>query len=370
MPSSHRQSHYSPTCSGECVCALWGSSHNRLQQRWLNRRDKRSLLQLTPYPLDALLLAVVYINRVTHLTPPRPVAQDTIGSCPVRSFRPLLDTCQQQLPLHDPAAATANKSAWCATDDKFGGYSTATRSDVGPPSFEEHSPSVTRQVAGTSPPPPPLTRYTAHRLMLAALVVAARYGSDYNITRVRAAKVAGLPVDELFLLELDFFALLSFGCRVRSTELEAICAELWYRTNAGKQEQAGRPADARSAADVPTDGGEPRLCGSDDNDREDVRNRSSVEFCFTPPARRMSGYADKRLPGRFPLSPGGPFDVDGTPSATPPLSEGESDSSYFSSSSLSSTDEGREYGSLDCKATAPSASRTVTPTLISQLSIS
>lgn len=144
------------------------------------------LVQLAPYTTDAILLSIVYLNRLTHLKSP---PGSTIH------FSALLPHCA-------PKRSIIQTSALTSTD-----------------------------------PAPPLTEWTAHRLVLAALGVAALYTSDGYIAPVRASKVAGVPAKEIHALELEMFIKLGFDCVVRPAELESVCRAIWLSTDQGKREQ-------------------------------------------------------------------------------------------------------------------------------------
>ena len=96
--------------------------------------------------------------------------------------------------------------------------------------------SIFNNTQASSDPAPPFTALTAHRLILAGLVVAAKYTSDGHVTAIRAAKVGGVSARELQELELEFFIKLSFDCVVQNAELECICRAVWGNTTAGKSE--------------------------------------------------------------------------------------------------------------------------------------
>lgn len=140
------------------------------------------LLQLTPYPLDALLLTIVYLNRITQLT--------TRGT--QNRFLPLL-------PYKPKTIRFDHKQA-------------------------------------SSEPSLSFTTKTAHRLLLSAIALAAKYTSDAYITTIRAAKVAGVSVKELHKLELELFTKLAFNCFVQAEELESVCQAIWPFTSDGKEE--------------------------------------------------------------------------------------------------------------------------------------
>ncbi|KAK9899180.1 hypothetical protein P389DRAFT_168096 [Cystobasidium minutum MCA 4210] len=145
------------------------------------------LLQLAPFPFDALLLAVVYMNRLTH-------AQIARSSLHEPDFRPLF------INQRPPSASSTLQNDHSA----------------------DHSASPRHKCS-----PPPLTPWTVHRLLLGVLAIAAKYSSDAYIGQRRLAKVGGISVRELFELEVEVFDQLSWSCYVGSQELEGICSQLW-----------------------------------------------------------------------------------------------------------------------------------------------
>ena len=195
-------------------------------------------------------------------------------------------------------------------------------------------------------PAPTLNSHTVHRLLLGSLVVAAAYTSDHFIARNRAVKVGGTTTKELHELELEVFTKLNFNCVVRSRELEDVCRALWERTAAGKQELE---EVKRTRFDVDID------------DAEEEEMESRTQYCYTPKIQmhHLGGLASSpRAPQWVSWKA-----VEDEPGATPPLSEGESESSYFSNSSLSSNEDYEPVNGKDSRNSTPRLAREMTATV-------
>ena len=139
---------------------------------------------MTPYPSDAVLLSLLYINRITHLS-------SAAGGD--QAFEALFSVSEQRIYALEKLSRD---------------------------------------------PAPQLTPYTVHRLLLASLAVAAAFISDSYIDLARSSKVGGISKREFHHLQLELFAQLSFNCCFTQSELESVCRELWLSTEQGKAEQA------------------------------------------------------------------------------------------------------------------------------------
>ncbi|CAO3674524.1 unnamed protein product [Rhizopus stolonifer] len=62
--------------------------------------------------------------------------------------------------------------------------------------------------------------YNIHRLIISGIMVASKFFSDVFFTNTRYAKVGGLPVEELNLLELEFLRMNNFNIYVSVEELQ------------------------------------------------------------------------------------------------------------------------------------------------------
>lgn len=125
-------------CAHACkpidYAALLNHSHHRLQK-------------FTPYSLDALLLAMVYISRITHRSPPT-IATSSETQTPFIPF----------LPESTPRSSAGRQDGVA---------------------HRQHD-TDRRNLSddGSELPPPPLTPWTGHRLLLASLHIASSYISD------------------------------------------------------------------------------------------------------------------------------------------------------------------------------------------------
>ncbi|BGP12475.1 hypothetical protein JCM10213v2_000392 [Rhodosporidiobolus nylandii] len=125
------------------------------------------LTKFTPFPRDALLLAIVYLNRISHL----PYKGEPNASAPI------------------------------------------------PPSPTISSVERPRAI-------PILNSYTLHRLVLAVLLVATKYTCDGTLGQARAAKVGGVTTSELCKLEGEVIRLLGWELGWSLHELDSVCREV------------------------------------------------------------------------------------------------------------------------------------------------
>lgn len=75
-----------------------------------------------------------------------------------------------------------------------------------------------------------LSRLCAHRFVLAAFVVAAKFVEDTYYDNKYMAELGGLPTTELNMLEVEFLTLLSYDLSVDTSELQLLIAELRQQT--------------------------------------------------------------------------------------------------------------------------------------------
>ncbi|KAF9193217.1 hypothetical protein BGZ51_003966 [Haplosporangium sp. Z 767] len=105
--------------------------------------------------------------------------------------------------------------------------------------------------------------YNIHRLIIAGIMVSAKYFSDVFFTNSRYAKVGGLPVSELNQLEVEFLTLNNFALAISIEELQTygdqlmkhwMCEEV---ANKDPEDDAASPAvpAALPAAPSPAPGG-------------------------------------------------------------------------------------------------------------------
>ncbi|GAA5873202.1 hypothetical protein JCM3774_000078 [Rhodotorula dairenensis] len=184
----------------------------------------KRLATFTPFPRDAIILAVVYLNRITHL--PYTTEPD-VHPVPLLAVRP------PRLPPRAPHTAPRSRP-W--------------RSSAAAPDQGEET-DVSRLAAPTSPiqaaaplPPSPtissvdrpratpfLNSYTLHRLVLTALLIACKFSVDGTLSQTRAAKVGGVTPQELCKLEGEGLRLLGWSLMWSLDEIEAASREFERR---------------------------------------------------------------------------------------------------------------------------------------------
>ncbi|KAF9315355.1 hypothetical protein BG006_003765 [Podila minutissima] len=93
--------------------------------------------------------------------------------------------------------------------------------------------------------------YNIHRLIIAGIMVSAKYFSDVFFTNSRYAKVGGLPVSELNQLEVEFLTLNNFALAISIEELQTYGDQLmkhWMCEEVTSRD----PEDDTAAPPVPT----------------------------------------------------------------------------------------------------------------------
>ncbi|GAA5892093.1 hypothetical protein JCM6882_005693 [Rhodosporidiobolus microsporus] len=189
------------------------------------------LTKYTPFPRDALLLAIVYLNRISHLpyksepsVHPAPLLP-TISPWRLRGTRPSPPSPTSPLP---PA---------------LGDPSTPSRPGASPPAISCSPSSLavpTSPLSASSPIPPSptissverprstpiLNSYTLHRLLLAVLLVATKYTCDGTLSQPRVAKVGGVATSELCKLEGEAIRLLRWELGWSLHEMEETMKEV------------------------------------------------------------------------------------------------------------------------------------------------
>ncbi|KAF9899702.1 hypothetical protein BX616_002888 [Lobosporangium transversale] len=92
--------------------------------------------------------------------------------------------------------------------------------------------------------------YNIHRLIIAGIMVSAKYFSDVFFTNSRYAKVGGLPVSELNQLEVEFLTLNNFALAISIEELQTYGDQLMKHWMC--EEVANRdPEDERPSPSMP-----------------------------------------------------------------------------------------------------------------------
>ncbi|KAF9287397.1 hypothetical protein BGZ68_001899 [Mortierella alpina] len=117
--------------------------------------------------------------------------------------------------------------------------------------------------------------YNIHRLIIAGIMVSAKYFSDVFFTNSRYAKVGGLPVSELNQLEVEFLTLNNFALAISIEELQTYGDQLMKHWMC--EEVANRdPEDDTSAPGVPAAlAPAPESCDQHDGEAsKDARDQS------------------------------------------------------------------------------------------------
>ncbi|GJJ70116.1 PHO85 cyclin-6/7 [Entomortierella parvispora] len=98
--------------------------------------------------------------------------------------------------------------------------------------------------------------YNIHRLIIAGIMVSAKYFSDVFFTNSRYAKVGGLPVSELNQLEVEFLTLNNFALAISIEELQTYGDQLmkhWMCEEvANRDPEDETPSPAVPSAPTPT----------------------------------------------------------------------------------------------------------------------
>ncbi|KAM0753180.1 hypothetical protein T439DRAFT_323814 [Meredithblackwellia eburnea MCA 4105] len=160
------------------------------------------LITYTPYPRDALLLSLLYIDRISRI-PPTPSIPEGGETTPL--------------------------------------FPSITRPPITGPPF----------VRG-QPPPPLLNSFTVHRLLAASLLCASRFTADGVIGQRRAAKVGGVDMRELVRLEVEILKSLEWNMCYTVKEMEEVGeAMLSYGESKGLVEKLSTVAASSSSESSP-----------------------------------------------------------------------------------------------------------------------
>ncbi|CAO3597154.1 unnamed protein product [Absidia cylindrospora] len=82
-----------------------------------------------------------------------------------------------------------------------------------------------------------LDSYNIHRLIICGVMIASKFFSDVFYTNTRYAKVGGLPVKELNLLELAFLRMNDFLLNIQVEELQKYGDQLWMHHQRDQHQQ-------------------------------------------------------------------------------------------------------------------------------------
>ncbi|GAA6046511.1 hypothetical protein JCM3770_006185 [Rhodotorula araucariae] len=162
----------------------------------------------TPFPRDALLLAIVYLNRITHL--PYTAEPDVYPAALLAVTPPRLPPRPPAPPPRSPPQSPSRLAV--------------PMSPIQAPCPLPPSPTISSverpRVA------PFLNSYTLHRLVLAVLLIATKFTADGTLSQTRAAKVGGVGASELCKLEGEGLRLLGWELGWSLDEIEGACAEV------------------------------------------------------------------------------------------------------------------------------------------------
>ncbi|BGP04509.1 hypothetical protein JCM10049v2_000311 [Rhodotorula toruloides] len=169
------------------------------------------LTKYTPFPRDAVLLGIVYLNRITHL----PYTAEP-GIHPT----PLLSVVPPRLPPRPPRQSRPAVSRSSPPDRTR----LAPTSPIEAPSPLPPSPTISS--VDRPRVSPFLNSYTLHRLVLATLLIASKFTVDGALSQTRAAKVGGVGANELCKLEGEGLRLLGWSLMWSLEEIEGASAEM------------------------------------------------------------------------------------------------------------------------------------------------
>ncbi|GAA5972672.1 hypothetical protein JCM11641_002967 [Rhodosporidiobolus odoratus] len=173
------------------------------------------LTKFTPFPRDALLLAIVYLNRISHLPY---TAEPNIRPAPLLSVPP---AGRSRSSPRSPFLPLTPSSP--ASSPALAPPTSPLRAAVPVP------PSPTISSVERPRTTPILNSYTLHRLVLATLLVATKFTCDGTLSQTRAAKVGGVTVSELCKLEGEVIRLLGWQLYWGLDEMEDVARELERR---------------------------------------------------------------------------------------------------------------------------------------------
>ncbi|GAA6035950.1 hypothetical protein JCM8097_005181 [Rhodosporidiobolus ruineniae] len=228
------------------------------------------LTRYTPFPRDAVLLAIVYLNRISHL----PYASEE-GVHP----SPLLPRVAPWRSPRSRAAALASPSS---------PTSPTSPSSLAPPTSPLRAnapipPSPTISSVERPRTTPILNSYTLHRLVLAVLLVATKFTCDGTLSQARVAKVGGVSASELGKLEGEVIRLLGWGLYWGLEEMEDTMREVErIGVEKGIIEAVTREEEAEESTRTPTEQSFPMT--SPPRPSPSLLETTPLLFRSTPPA--------------------------------------------------------------------------------------
>ncbi|KAM0793674.1 hypothetical protein ACM66B_001103 [Microbotryomycetes sp. NB124-2] len=247
----------------------------------------------SPYPRDALLLSLWYMDRVSCASIP---------------------DCPQPTRLLPSLVESARRSA------------TRSRARASPTDRPLDDPSSTSNKAVTTTTPAPramINSFTLHRLVLSTLLVASKFISDGAVPQTRAAKVGGVSTNELVRLEVEVLAALSWDLDFDLDTMEDVARIVLERAR-----QMGKVEDFEEAQTLEeTLAAEHAQQDTVSEQATSIEVETAMDERTSPPSSGPSSQATPRANLGFPIETN-------TEPATP-LSVNDSDTSVTSSQTSS-----------------------------------
>ncbi|KAG0325643.1 hypothetical protein BGZ99_000354 [Dissophora globulifera] len=142
--------------------------------------------------------------------------------------------------------------------------------------------------------------YNIHRLIIAGIMVSAKFFSDVFFTNSRYAKVGGLPVSELNQLEVEFLTLNNFALAISIEELQTygdqlmkhwICEEVASRDSEDERPSPAVPAALPAA---PSPGGHDQRNGDSQYDNRGQGEQQSHSETRHGSSRSQQNYTQQQ----------------------------------------------------------------------------
>jgi hypothetical protein len=184
----------------------------------------------TPFPKDAILLSLLYLDRISRLPPSlSPINETSIEM--VYQPTPLFPNSKSRRPS---LISTFSTLPPCS--------STTILQAIDPPP-SAHIPTV-----------PIINSYTFHRLLAASLSLASKFIADAYISMSRASKVAGVTKKELPRLEIECLKLLEWSLRFNLADVEEIAGVIvHYKKKEGVEVEEERQGGSVAREERPVD---------------------------------------------------------------------------------------------------------------------
>ncbi|KJZ73015.1 hypothetical protein HIM_07587 [Hirsutella minnesotensis 3608] len=174
-----------------------------------------------PTTFEVFLSLLVYFDRMTERV------NDLVMKSEAAASQPVIQTpSQQDIAMEDDISAVPDAdesdSDLADDDDNHDAADDSTRPETqGRDAASEMQPSASGPVACFV-----VDSFNIHRLIIAGVTCASKFFSDVFYTNSRYAKVGGLPLAELNLLEIQFLVLNDFRLAVPVEDLEAYATML------------------------------------------------------------------------------------------------------------------------------------------------